>query len=119
MQKSLFQGVEVFVVARAILEANVLIGRRLRHRIVVFLVDGKRENARIVSEDRRRAVAVMNVRIDGHCRANLPCRLKGPDRDANVMDHAKPLSMPRIGVVEASAEVGGKSVLKRLAPGQS
>ena len=73
---------------------------------------------RIVSEDRRRAVAVMNVRIHGHGRANLPCRLQRPDGDANVMDHAEALAVPGIGVVEAAAQIRGKSVLQRLAPGQ-
>src|SRR4029077_12040684 len=115
IQKSFFQSVEIFVIARTILEANILIGRGLRHRIVVFLVDGKRENARIVSKDRSRAIAVMHVGVNGHGRANLPCRLEGPNRDANVVDHAKPFSMARIGMVEASAQVGSKAVLESLA----
>ena len=81
-------------------------------------MDGKRENAGVVSKNRRRAIAVMDIGVHGHRCANLPCRLEGPDGDGDIVDHAEALSVARIGVMESSAKISGKSVLKSLAPGK-
>ena len=69
-------------------------------------------------ENRRRAVAVMNVGIHDHRRANRPLGLQSANGNGNIVQHAETFAVAGIGVVESPAQIGGEAVAEGVTPGE-
>src|ERR1019366_5034309 len=112
MNQALFQSVQIFGVSRAVLEPYVFVRWRFRHWIIVFLMDGKCKNSRVVRKNCRGAVAMMHIGVHDHRRLDGSCGLERPNRNRHVMDHAEAFPMSGIRVMESTAEICGESILK-------
>src|SRR6266436_5832306 len=76
-------------------------------------MNGNRENRRIISKDRRGAVPVMYVRINYDGLLDRSIRLQLSNRDRHIMNGTETFAMPRMRVMESSAEIRTESVAQR------
>ena len=103
---------QVFVVAGAVVERDVEIAGFLPEREVVRAVHREREHRRLVAENCRGAVALMDIAIDhrGACDGAVAQQHGGSDRD--VVEDAVALAAIAEGVVCAAGEVRRDARLK-------
>ena len=80
-------------------KADVEIAALFAKREVARTVDREREDGRVIGEDRRGAVALMDVTIDHHGTSHGVLGLERAQRDDRVVEHAVALAMVREGVV--------------------
>ena len=113
LMKILFENRKIILIPRPIRKIHVNIRRRLYHRIVMLLMNRERKHALIAPENRGRPVSMMNVRIHHHRCLDRALRLHPPNRDRHIVDHAKPLSMIRKGMMKSAANIRGPSIRKR------
>src|SRR5580700_12059026 len=66
-----------------------------------------------------RAIALMDVAIDGHCGANLTIALHATDGDGHVVDHAEAFAVTGERVMESSANADGYAVVEGTIGGQN
>src|SRR5690348_6242203 len=83
-------------------EADIERASRLPHRVVVLLVDGAGEHARIGFEDECGAVSVMDVEIDDGDAFNTAL-LQHADGDGNVVERTESFAVIWKSVVQAAA----------------
>src|SRR5258706_575537 len=62
------------------------------------------------AKDGSRAVALVNVAVDGHGGANLVIALHAPNGDGHIVDHAKAFAVVCEGVVEPAPDVEGHAI---------
>src|SRR6266700_2332649 len=67
---------------------------------------------------RSRAVALMDVAINRHCRANFVITLHAPNCHRHVVNHAESFAMVWKCVVKSSADVDRHPVFQRLLGGK-
>jgi hypothetical protein len=78
-------------------------------------VHAKREHPFVGSENRMRAVALMDVEIDDRRSLDFVVALERANRNRDVVEYAEPLSMRREGVMCAPGEVHRDAMLQRAA----
>src|SRR5581483_2239909 len=119
--------------------------RRLKRRIVVFLMKGDGEHVAIMraaqpcslaehlrprggqrirgnshaGEDRGCSVTLMDVTIYGHGSCDLIVALHATDRDRYVVDHAEALAVIRKGMMEAASDVERDLIVQRVIGGKN
>ena len=98
---------------------DIDIARRLGAGIIIFLMQGDREYPAVAAEDRGRSVAVMHVAIHHHRTANRAVLLQLPNRNRDIVDRAKALTVPPECVMKASTDVESDSPPQRIARGHS
>ena len=76
-------------------------------------MDGEGVDVGVFGEDRRRAVALVEVAVDDRCSADLPLALQAPDPNGEVVQVAKPLGLRGEAVMEAPRQVERPAVLER------
>src|SRR5215469_8340468 len=79
-------------------------------RIVVLLMNRKREHRTILGKDRSRSVAMMHVSVDDHRFANRAIGLQAADSHRDVVDRAEPFAVPRVGVMKASTKITAEAI---------
>src|ERR1039458_1121708 len=94
-----------------------------RHRRWRIENRSKRSGLRIAGDtyprkNCRRAIALMDVAIDGHRGANFAVSLHAADGDGHVVDHAEAFTVTRKGVMESSADADPHSVVRGMISGQ-
>src|SRR5208282_1963151 len=65
-----------------------------------------------------RAIALMDVAIDGHRRTNLVVTLHAADGDGHVVDHTKAFAVIGEGVMESSADADRHAVVQGMVGGE-
>src|SRR3954447_10592017 len=98
---------------------NVDIRRRLLTRIIVELVDGKREYGWIAGKDGSGPIAMMHVTIDHQGALNQLVALQPADCRGDVMNSAESLAVIGKGVMETSAAVERNLVFQSQPAGQN
>src|ERR1700728_2453484 len=88
-------------------------------RIVSFLMNRKRVDARVAVKNYRRSIPLVHVRIDHHGSLDHVLRLQPPDRDRHVVDHAESLAMIGTRVMKSPANIRRKTVGQRPSPCQN
>jgi len=110
LHEVLFEDGQVVVVGGAIREVEIDVGGGLGHGVVVLLMNRKSEDVGVASKDFRGAIAVVNVSIDDHSRANDSISLEAADSNGDIMNHAEAFAVVGKGVVEAAADARGKAI---------
>ena len=105
---------EVLVVAGAVLERDVEVADFLAEREVVRAVHREREHRRLVAEDRRGAVALVDVAVDDRGARDGAVAQQHAGGDRDVVEHAVALAAIAEGVVRAAGEVGRHARLAAL-----
>jgi hypothetical protein len=103
---------QVVGVAAAVGQGDVEVARRLAEREVPGAVERDREHARVAGEDRRRAVALVDVEVDDDD-AQRRLGLQQARRDGDVVEDAVAAAARRRRVVRAAGEVGGDALVER------
>src|SRR5439155_18435731 len=110
---------KVLRAARAGIQSDVEIARRLDRRVVLFLVHREREDTGIVAENSGRAVPLVDVQVDHGRPADQPLVLKRADRNRDVVENAKTFAVIRKRVMESAAQVDSDAAAReRLPPGK-
>ena len=113
----MFERGQVFFVLGAVRHVDVERARRLRIGVVIFLMDREREHRLIRRENGRRAVAVVDICVNGYGSADKALFLQAADGDGDVVQHAEAFAVVWEGVVESAAQVRGNPVFERQARG--
>src|ERR1700676_4941180 len=110
---------EILVVVDTV--GHVQIERRgwLVGGVVVFLMDGEREDCWIVREDRRRAITVMHVGIDYNGFANGAIGLQAADGYGDIVNGAEAFAVAGIRVMEAAAEIAAEAIARGRLRGEN
>ena len=93
--------------------ADIEIAGFLGRRIVGLAVEREGEDRRLVLEDRRRAVALMDVEIDHQRALDQPLAPQHADRDGHIVEEAEARAVIGEGMVAATGGVAGQPVLQR------
>ena len=96
---------QILVVLYPIGQADIERATRLVHRVVVLLVHGEREHARVAFKEERRPVAVVDVEIDHRGARRQTITEEHVDGHCDVVEQAKPLPVIRKRVVQSAAGV--------------
>ena len=89
------QRAEIVVVPGAVRQGDVQSARDLAERVVVVAMDGEGEDVRLVREDGRGPVPLVDVAIDDGHALHPGVVLQGPDRDRDVVQGTVPLATIR------------------------
>ena len=101
---------QVFLVSHAIVEAEIEIGRGFVSRIVIFLMDGKREDGIVLAKNMGSAVAVVDVGIHDYGFLDQAIGLQTPDSHRYIMDSAETFAVIGVSVVETAGEIARETV---------
>lgn len=112
----LVEGAEVGVVLAAVRERHVERASLLAEGVVLAAVEREREDARIVGEDRGRAVALVDVEVDDGGALGAVIAARDHDGHGEVVEDAEPLPLAAERVVRAAGHVPCGAV--REGPGE-
>ena len=101
---------QVLVISRAVIEPDVEVASRFEERVVVLLMNGEREDCRVVLEHERSAVSVVHIAVDRSGALQAAVALEDPDRDRDIVEQAEAFSVVGKCVMEAAAEMRGAPV---------
>ncbi len=104
------QRAEIFLIIDAIRHIQVDVRWRLVPGIIIQLMDGNREDGRIIAKDSGRAIAMMHIRINHDGLANSSIRLQSPYRYGDIVDCAEAFAMVRVSMVKAAAKIRAEAV---------
>jgi len=113
------QGGQVFFIFDAVLERQIEIGGWFVSGIVIFLMNGQRENGGIVAENVRGAVAVVDIGIHDDGFFDGVIGLQAADGYGDVMDRTEALAVVGVGVVEAATQIAGEAVAESELAGEN
>ena len=105
---------EVWVVARAVRKLDVDVAGHPAKRIVAKAVHGERERVGVCSQQRVRAVALVDVDVDDEHPPGAAGRAEVSDRSDDVVEDAEAATGVRERVVGAAAEVHRDAVRRAL-----
>src|SRR5271163_5322544 len=88
-------------------------------RVVVLLMDGKREDALVAAKNLRRAVSLVDVRINHHGSFDQTVKLKPANSDRHIVDRAESLSVIGAGVMESAPDIRRPAIRERMPPRQN
>ena len=107
------QRVEVLGIAHSVLEGHVHIGPHLGQRIIPLAVHRKGKHLVVRFEDRRGAIALMDVEIDDGRPLDRALRLQLANGDGHIVEHAESLAMIGERMMSAAGQIAGEPVLER------
>src|SRR5580704_8787601 len=113
------QRTKIFVILRTVRHLQIHVRRRLVRRIIIFLMDRKREHRFIICKNRRRAISLMHIRIHNHRLSNRPILPQPSNRHRNIMNRAESLAMPRISMMKSAAQIASKPITQSRLPRQN
>ena len=112
------QRTQVTIIARPVLHADVEVALLL-HRIVSLLMHGKGEDRRVIAENVRGPVTLMQVQIRHERASDTRLLPEHPDGNGDVVHIAETLRVRGKGMVESAAQVADQRTPRnRLARGQ-
>ena len=114
----IFQRGQIGRIARLFRQADVEIRGRLVARPVLLAMQRGGEDARIIAEDQRRAIALMDIAINHRNALHAPLIQQQLSGDADIIEHAKAGPALRPGMMAAACQIHRGPLLQRMARGK-